>query len=60
MRWKVTTEKKTYVVNATNSKDAVSYVRDKKKDDSALKSAKLLPKNTVDHIKSTWRNFFGK
>lgn len=60
MRWEVKTEKKTYVVASTSSRDAVDYVRNKKKDASDLKGVKLLPKNTIDRIKSSWKNFFGK
>lgn len=58
MRWEVKTEKKTYVVSATSSKVAVDYVRDKKKDNTELKVVRLLPKNFVDRVKSSWKNFF--
>lgn len=58
MRWEVKTEKGVYVVSATSSGDAVKSVR--KKDDSQILGAKLLPKNTVDKVQSTWRRWFGK
>ena len=58
MRWKVETENKTYIIAATSSKDAVESVR--KKDQSNIKKASLMQKNTVDKIKTTWRKWFGK
>jgi hypothetical protein len=60
MRWEVTTEMNQYVVSATSSRDAVFYVRDKKKDTTDLKSVRLMPKNVVDALKSKWRARFGK
>ena len=58
MRWEVKTENSTYVVNATSSGDAVKKV--KTKDTGKILGAKLLPKNTVDKLQSTWRRWFGK
>ena len=58
MRWQIATEKEKYIVSATSSSEAVNQVR--KKDDTTILYAKLMPKNTVDKIKSTWRNWFGK
>lgn len=60
MRWEVTTEKKKHIVNATSSRDAVAYVREKKKDTSILTSVRLMPKNLIDNLKSRWRQRFGK
>lgn len=58
MRWEVKTENSTYIVSATSSGDAVKKV--KLKDSSQILGAKLLPKNTVDKVKSKWRSWFGK
>lgn len=58
MRWEVTTKNKIYRVSATNSGSAVTQVRSK--DTSEIVSVKLLPKNTVDKLQSTWRRWFGK
>ncbi len=60
MRWEVVTEKNRYVVSATNTSDAVAYIRNKKKDNTRLKSVKLMPKNFIDTLKSKWRERFGK
>jgi hypothetical protein len=60
MRWEIVTEKNRYIVSATSSGDAVAHVKEKKKDNSTLKSVKLMPKNLVDTLKSKWRNRFGK
>tara|TARA_B110000503_G_C7149605_1_gene414546 strand:+ start:1580 stop:1756 length:177 start_codon:yes stop_codon:yes gene_type:complete len=58
MRWQIATEKEKYVVSATSSSEAVKQVR--KKDDTAILYAKLMPKNAVDKVKSKWRSWFGK
>lgn len=60
MRWEVITEKNRYIVSATSSRDAVTYIKEKKKDNSTLKSVKLMPKNLVDTLQSKWRERFGK
>lgn len=52
MRWEITTRAKTHIVSALSSSEAVSKVR--QKDSSDIKSAKILPQNTVDKIKSWW------
>jgi hypothetical protein len=53
MRWEVTTEKDVYVIAANGSADAVAKV--KQSDTSTIKSAKILPKNATDKVKSLWR-----
>lgn len=58
MRWEVTTKNKVYTISATSSGSAVDQVRSKDKSD--IVSVKLLPKNTVDKVKSQWRKWFGK
>jgi hypothetical protein len=58
MRWEIETEKGKYIVSATNTKDAVSVVR--KKDLTDIKGVRLLPKNTIDKFKSSWRSWFEK
>ena len=58
MRWEIESEKGKYIVSATSTKDAVDVVR--KKDSTTIKGAKLLPKNAVHKVKSSWRNWFGK
>lgn len=52
MRWEITTQAKTHIVSALSGSEAVSKVR--QKDSSDIKSAKILPQNTVDKIKSWW------
>jgi hypothetical protein len=58
MRWEIETEKGKYIVSATNTKDAVRVVR--KKDLTEIKGVRLLPKNLIDKVKSSWRNWFEK
>jgi len=58
MRWKVTTEKGEYIVSATSSSEAVKQVL--AKDPGPVKGASLMPKNTVDKIKSFWRKNIAK
>lgn len=58
MRWKVKTPIKEYIVSATSSKEAVNKVL--KKDPGPIQGASLMPKNTIDKVKSTWRNWFAK
>lgn len=58
MRWQVETKQKVYTIAAVSSKDAVEKV--KQKDNTDIVGVKLLPKNTVDKIRSSWRNWFGK
>ena len=58
MRWEVKTENSRHIVSATSSGEAVKKV--KVKDNSQVLGAKLLPKNTVDKVKSKWRSWFGK
>lgn len=50
MRWEITTQAKTHVVSAFSSMEAISKVR--QYDNSDIKGAKILPKNTMDKIKS--------
>jgi hypothetical protein len=50
MRWEITTQGKTHVVSAFSSMEAISKVR--QYDNSDIKGAKILPKNTMDKIKS--------
>ena len=57
MRWKVTTKDKEIVVSATSSTDALKKA---KVDKSDVKGVSLMPKNTVDTVKSKWRSWFGK
>jgi hypothetical protein len=53
MRWEVTTDKGIHVVSAFNSRDAIDKV--KQTDDSKIMGAKILPKNTIDNVKSLWQ-----
>jgi hypothetical protein len=53
MRWEVTTDKGIHVVSAFNSSDAVAKV--KQTDSSKIRGAKILPKNTIDNVKSLWQ-----
>ena len=57
MRWKVTTKDKEIIVSATSSTDALKKAKVDKAD---VKSVSLMPKNTVDTVKSKWRSWFGK
>ena len=57
MRWKVTTKGKEIVVSATNSTDALKKAKVDKAD---VKGVSLMPKNTMDTVKSKWRSWFGK
>jgi hypothetical protein len=52
MRWEITTQSKTHVVSANSSVEAVRKIREH--DGSDIKSARILPQNTVDKIKSFW------
>lgn len=54
MRWEITTRAKTHIVSALSSSEAVSKVR--QKDSSDIKSARILPQNTVDKVKSWFRD----
>jgi hypothetical protein len=56
MRWKVITPDKEYIVSATSSREAVKKITDKGK--GPVTGAKLMPKNTVDKVKSQWRKWF--
>lgn len=58
MRWKVSTSDKDYIVAATSSKEAVDKVL--KKHQGPVTGCKLMPKNTIDVVKSKWRSWFGK
>lgn len=58
MRWKITTEKSTYMIRAFSSADAVKQVQ--KHDSTKVIEAKLMPKDTVDKLQTTWRRWFGK
>ena len=58
MRWKVVTPTKEYIISATSSKEAVDKVL--QNDPGPVKGASLMPKNTVDKVKSKWRSWFGK
>lgn len=55
MRWEVTTEQGVHTVSAFSSNDAVAKV--KKIDTSKVRGAKILPKTTMDKVKSFWRKF---
>ena len=57
MRWKVTTKTKEIIVSATSSSYALKKAKVDKED---VKGVSLMPKNTVDTVKSKWRNWFGK
>lgn len=57
MRWKVTTKDKEIVVSATSSTDALNKAKVDKAD---VKGVSLMPKNTMDTVKSKWRSWFGK
>lgn len=57
MRWKVTTKDKEIVVSATSSTDALKKAKVDKAD---VKIVSLMPKNTMDTVKSKWRSWFGK
>ena len=57
MRWKIVTQNKEIVVSATSSTDAIKKANINKDD---VKGVSLMPKNTVDTVKSKWRSWFGK
>lgn len=57
MRWKVTTKDKEIIVSATSSTDALKKAKVDKVD---VKGVSLMPKNTMDTVKSKWRSWFGK
>ena len=57
MRWKVKTKDKEYIVSATSSNEAIIKAKVNKAD---VKGVSLMPKNTVDTVKSKWRSWFGK
>jgi len=57
MRWKVITTDKEIVVSATSSTDALNKAKVNKED---VKGVSLMPKNTMDTVKSKWRSWFGK
>lgn len=50
MRWEITTQSNTHIVSANSSMEAIKKVR--RYDGSDIKGAKILPKNTMDKIKS--------
>ena len=58
MRWLVITRQQRHIVSAKSSSEAVSKIQHI--DNTPLVTAKLLPKNTYDKIKSKWRKFFGQ
>lgn len=57
MRWKIKTKYKEIVVSATSSTDALNKAKVDKED---VKGVSLMPKNTMDNVKSKWRSWFGK
>ena len=52
MRWEITTQAKIHIVSALGSSEAIAKV--KKVDVSDITSARILPRNTLDKIKSVW------
>ena len=57
MRWKIITKDKEIVINATSSADALKKAKIDKAD---VEGVSLMPKNTMDTVKSKWRSWFGK
>lgn len=58
MRWEITTAVKTYVVSAFSSNEAISKV--KQVDNSEVNRVRILPKNTLDKVKSVFYSWSKK